>query len=167
MSYSTTQTINFTITHARHLAAKVRTDLKRMQRFYEKPTDEHIDELEEELIALLKEGYLESITYGFKRDGQWIKPTLRYTAKDLSQGTSIDDDPGRVPIGADVSNATFYSFLVSSSKYQNLTNEDRSNFKNSIRITRSEADYPQANGYFSSDRSYSSGGRSLDRSTLN
>ena len=34
MTYSYTQTTTFTITHVRHLVAKVSTDLKRMQRFY-------------------------------------------------------------------------------------------------------------------------------------
>ena len=42
MTYSYTQTTTFTITHARHLVAKVATDLKRMQRFYGSPNDDDI-----------------------------------------------------------------------------------------------------------------------------
>ena len=33
-SYSVTDTATFTRTHAKHIAAKVATDLKRMHRFY-------------------------------------------------------------------------------------------------------------------------------------
>lgn len=41
-SYTTTETKTFTLTHARHLAAKVATDLKRLQRFYGGISDERI-----------------------------------------------------------------------------------------------------------------------------
>ena len=36
-SYTLTETTTFTVTHARHMAAKVATDLKRMQRLYGEP----------------------------------------------------------------------------------------------------------------------------------
>ena len=45
-SYTSTETTAFTVTHAKHLASKVATDLKRLQRFYKKPTDKKIDEFE-------------------------------------------------------------------------------------------------------------------------
>ena len=45
-SYTTTATNTFTVTHARHMAAKVATDLKRMQRFYGSPSDGRINEYE-------------------------------------------------------------------------------------------------------------------------
>ena len=37
-SYTITETTTFTVTHARHMAAKVSADLKRMQRFYGYPS---------------------------------------------------------------------------------------------------------------------------------
>ena len=46
-SYSYTESTTFTVTHARHMAAKVATDLKRMQRFYGKPSDERYRRLRE------------------------------------------------------------------------------------------------------------------------
>src|SRR5262245_42971432 len=60
MTYSLTisETTAFTVTHARHMAAKVATDLKRLQRFYGKPTDAQIAAYEIEVIELLKAGYL-------------------------------------------------------------------------------------------------------------
>ena len=39
-----------------HIAAKVATDLKRMQRFYGKPSDERIAAYEAEATEFLKEG---------------------------------------------------------------------------------------------------------------
>ena len=56
MSYSFTlsETATFTVTHARHMAAKVATDLKRMQRFYGVPNDCAITAYETEVIELLK-----------------------------------------------------------------------------------------------------------------
>jgi len=42
-SFTFSDTITFSVTHARHMAAKVATDLKRMQRFYGAPSDAWID----------------------------------------------------------------------------------------------------------------------------
>lgn len=99
----------FTITHARHIAAKVATDLKRMQRFYGAPNDAAIERYESELMALLKAGYVEKVSYGFRRNGLLIEPTLIYTARDLAAQTAGDDDPGRVRPGADITGASFYT----------------------------------------------------------
>ena len=41
-------------------------------------------------------------TYGFKRNGQWIEPTLKYAARDLAGASAGDDDPGRVLPGKDI-----------------------------------------------------------------
>ena len=76
-SYSYTESRTFTVTHARHMAAKVATDLKRMQRFYGKPSDENIADYESEATEMLRAGYLDTGTYGFRRDGKWIEPTPR------------------------------------------------------------------------------------------
>jgi hypothetical protein len=162
-SYTYSQT--FTETHAKHIAAKVATDLKRIQRFYGELTDTRIGNYEKEIIQYLKKGYLTEVTYGFKKNGQWIEPTLRYTAKELSI-SGIDDDPGKVRPNADVSGATFYSYLVSSDAFANASSVERENFYNSLPFLRGGADAPGVNGYFSSDKLYSSGGKGLDRSTL-
>ena len=92
-SYTVTNTISFTRTHARHIAAKVATDLKRMQRFYDEPPDNWIDAFEVEVVEFLKEGLLDTVAYGFRRNGSWIEPTLFYTARDLKGVTASDDDP--------------------------------------------------------------------------
>src|SRR5580704_9895966 len=116
-SFTISDSITFTVTHARHLASKVSADLKRMQRFYGEPSDFSIAQYEEELIELLKAGYLGTLTVGYKKNGNWIKPTLRYTAKDLGDMQSADDDPGKIRPGADINSASFYSYLTYSAKW--------------------------------------------------
>lgn len=162
-SYTYNET--FTITHAKHLAAKVATDLKRLQRFYSYPTDSEIEEYEAEVIHFLKNGYLKEVTYGFKKDSKWIEPTLKYTAKELAN-SGIDDDPGKVRPGADVSGASFYSFMSYTQAYFNISSDEREEFGKGLPFKRTGADYPNTDGYFSNDRSYNSGGKGLDRSTL-
>src|ERR1700683_1385252 len=56
MSYSLTvsETETFTVTHARHMAAKVAADLKRMQRFYGSPSDSWIGHYEAEITHFMK-----------------------------------------------------------------------------------------------------------------
>lgn len=168
MSYSYTyqETVTFTATHARHMAAKVATDLKRIQRFYNAPSDKSIAEYQIEIIELLKAGYLGTITFGFKKDGNWIEPTVRYTARDLSGNTGDDHDPGKIRPGANINGASFYSFLTYSPEWENLTPEEKNTFKNSLPFFRGSADEPSVNGYLENDRTYSSGGRALDRASV-
>ncbi|MCA0240149.1 MAG: hypothetical protein LCI02_04760 [Proteobacteria bacterium] len=164
-SYTLSESTSFTVTHARHLGAKVKTDLMRLQRFYDHPSDASIDRYETEIVELLRHGYLDTVTYGFKRDGQWIEPTLRYTAQEFAAG-GVDDDPGKVRPGASVVGADFYSYLVYSAKWHGLTPQQRDAFKQSLPFQRGGAEEPSSAGYFVSDRTYSSGGRALGRSSM-
>lgn len=165
-TFTQTETRTFTVTHAKHLAAKVVTDLKRIQRFYHEPLDDRIANLQEELIALLKNGYLKKITYGFQRSDRWIAPTLSFTAEELSSVDGVDDDPGRVLPGADISGASFCTYLERNQAYFNLSYSERQQFEERLPFKRGSGPVPGAEGYFSRDLSYSSGGRSLNRSTL-
>lgn len=164
-SFTVAESQTFTVTHARHMAAKVATDLRRMQRFYGKPSDVLIEQYEAELIVLLKAGYLGEVTYGFKRGDDWIEPTLRYTAGDLI-GSGSDDDPGRVRQGRDVSGASFYSYLTYSSKYHNASSADRESALKDMPFARGSASEPGISGYLDNDKIYSAGGRALNRATV-
>lgn len=165
-SYSYTETTTFTVTHARHMAAKIATDLKRVQRLYGGLTDQEIADYEAEATALMKAGYLDHVSYGFQRHGSWIEPTLRYSARDLAGGSANDDDPGRIKPGRDVSGAAFTSFLSYSSAYFQASDADRESFKSGLPFRRSTGTEPPVNGYLMSDRTYSAGGRALDRSIV-
>jgi hypothetical protein len=165
-SFTITNVVTFTATHARHLASKVSADLKRMQRFYSQPTDTRIADYETELIELLKEGYLDTLTLGFKRDGNWIEPTLRYKARDLNGMQSGDDDPGKIRPSADVSGASFYSYATYTAKWDTLSSTEQDAFKKRMPFYRGGADEPGVSGYLESDRTYSSGGKALNRSAV-
>jgi len=165
-SYSYSESSTFTLTHAKHLAAKVGSDLMRLQRFYGSPSDERIGKFEGEVAELLRLGYLDTVTYGFRRDGQWIEPTLRYTARELGAGAT-DDDPGRVKPGLDVTGAKFYSYLTHNAAWDALTSEQRAAIEAKLPLQRNGAPEPTVSGgYFADDRSYSAGGRTLGRQSV-
>lgn len=168
MSYtsSLSESISFSVTHARHIAAKVATDLKRLQRFYGAPSDANISAYESELTLLLKGGYLGRVAYGFRRNGVWIEPTLRYSARDLAGGDAGDDDPGRIRPGADVSNASFYTYLTRNAAWDALPKDQQDAFERQLPFQRGGAPEPSIGGYVVSDRTYSAGGRALERETV-
>lgn len=165
-SYTLTETQTFTVTHARHMAAKVATDLKRMQRLYGSPSDERVAKFEDEVVQLLKQGLLGAVTYGFRKNGNWIEPTVRYTARDIAGMSANDDDPGRIRPGADVTGASFYSFLTYSPVWDDLTYDQKAEVEGRLPLQRGSAFEPGVNGCMTSDRTYSSGGRALDRSIV-
>lgn len=148
------------------MAAKVATDLKRMQRFYREPDDARIALFEAEVTELLKHGVLGTVAYGFRRDGKWIEPMLKYTARDLAGAAVDDDDPGRIRPGADISGAFFYSYLTYGAAWHALTPQQREEIERALPIQRGGANEPAVNGYLTRDRTYSSGGRALDRASL-
>lgn len=164
-SFTFSNTTTFTATHAKYLASKVATDLKRIQRLYGAPNDYQIERYEQELTEFLKKGYLQEVSYGYQKDGNWIEPTLFYTARDLST-SSGDDDPGKIKPGANITGAAFTSFMVTNNVYGRLSASDLADFEKDLPFTRSTGSKPGIDGYLSSDNSYSSGGKALDRSSV-
>lgn len=165
-SYTLAETTSFTVTHAKHMAAKVATDLKRLQRLYGKPSDVDLANYEAEVTELLKGGYLGTVTYGFRRDGNWIEPTLRYTARDLAGASANDDDPGKIRPGVNVAGASFYSYLTYSAAWDQLSKVEREAFEKGLPFSRNGAPEPGIDGYLTDDRTYSSGGRALNRASV-
>jgi hypothetical protein len=165
-SYTFTESATFTVTHARHMAAKVSADLKRMQRFYGHPSDSDIVNYESEAIELLKAGYFGTLTIGFLSGGQWIEPTLRYTARDLAGMAASDDDPGRVLPGCDISGATFHNYMTYSAAWDLLTESQKDAFKRRMPFYRTGMAQPTVNGYLVEDKTYSAGGRALNRASV-
>lgn len=165
-SYTVSETRTFTLTHAKHIAAKIATDLKRLQRFYGQPSDATIADYEMEAIELLKAGYLGTLTFGFRRDDKWIEPTLRYTARDLFGASANDNDPGRIRPGANITGTFFYSYLTYTPAWekQSLTEQDA--FRRRMPFYRGGAPEPSIDGYLASDFTYSAGGRALDRASV-
>jgi hypothetical protein len=164
MTSSFTIATTFTRVHAAYLASKVAADLRQLQIFYGRPSDKQIEDFITELVTLLVSNYLDKVEYGFRRNGEWIL-VLRYTASD---GILLADDrSGRVPVGVDVSGATWYSYLMKNWRWSLLTSAEQSRIEESIPVRRVSAPEPRtASGYWSSDKTYSNGGRSLSRSTF-
>ena len=165
-SYTTTETSSFTVTHARYIASKVATDLKRFQRFYNSPSDDLIDRYEGELAGLLKHDAVDYVVYGFQRNSLWTPASVRYRA--IPGGTLMaDDDPGKIRPGVDVSGAGFTSFLSYSAAWWSMTDAERQNIRKDLPIQRSTASAPNLEtGAWADDLSYSAAGRGLGRSSV-
>jgi hypothetical protein len=164
MSYSYTTSSTFTVTHARYLASKVAADLRQMQIFYGKPTGQEIEDYLVELVALLLKGYVEAVEYGFLRQGQTVL-ALKYRA---TAGFSLSDDhSGRVPAGADVSGARWYSYLWKTKSWWELPVSERIRIESSLPVQRSAGSEPVGgDGFWVNDKSYSSQNVNLQRSTF-
>lgn len=166
LSYTTSRTETFTVAHAREIASRVATDLKRLQRFYGSPPDEWVDAYDAELVHLLKNDVVGSVVYGFKRNGKWTAATLRYTA--LAGGVlSASDDPGKILPGSDIGGAVFSSFLTYNARWSNLSDREQATIAQGCPFQRSEGAAPPLEaGYWVDDHKYTAGGRGLGRSTV-
>jgi hypothetical protein len=157
-----TNTNTFTITNAKYLGSKIAADLYQMQQFYGKPSIVDINNYVDEAVTLMKDGYLQSVDYGFKKNGIWIF-ALSY---EISSSGSVDNNPGRVSLGANITGATWGSYLRTSTKFNNLSASEQQKIKDSITVKRSGAADPQSGTSSSFDRSYSSGNVDLNRKTI-
>lgn len=157
-----TNTNTFTITNAKYLGSKIAADLYQMQQFYGRPSIAEINEYVDEAVILMKEGYLQSVDYGFKKNGTWVF-ALSY---EVSSYGTVDNNPGRVSLGADITGASWGSYLRTSSKFDNLSAYEQQKVKDSISVKRSGAADPQTGTSSSYDRAYSSGNVDLNRKTI-
>jgi len=164
-TYTTTESVTFTVTHARYIGLKIGTDLKRMQRFYNQPNDYDIEQYEKEVIALLKDDYLEKIEYGFKDGNNVWKLALKYEAR--HGGIMLnDDDPGGIKPSIDISQCSFHSFLVTNIRWSNLTDDQQDQVYHEAGIAFRRYSGNEPFGKWMVNRGYSSGGRGVLRSDL-
>ncbi len=165
-SFTTTSTDTFTVTHARYIASKVATDLKRFQRFYSAPSDHGISLYEGELVGLLKYDAVDYVVYGFQRNSLWTPASVRYRA--LPGGTLMaNDDPGKIRPGVDITGARFASFLSYSASWFARPVTERKQIESSLPLQRSSGTNPALEaGFWADDLGYSAGGRGLGRSSV-
>lgn len=152
----------FTRTNAKYLASKVVSDLYQMQIFYGKPTDVEINNYLEELVILLLDDCLDSVDYGYRKDGKWVI-VVKYVAQygNISQ---VDDQSGGVYPGADISGADWGSYLRTNSVYDNLPQAEKERIQQLLPIQRnSQAEPGYQNGIWVSNKNYFSGGTGLER----
>jgi hypothetical protein len=164
-TYTTTLSSTFTRTHAKYLASKIASDLLQMQRFYGKPSYAEIEDYIEEVIILLLEGYLASVDYGFRRDGEWVI-ALSYSAR-YGGTIQTDDRSGRVLPGIDIDGASWGSCLRKNFAFWLLSSEEQQQIEDSLPVKRTTAAEPQAsNGVWVIDKSYSRNGVGIERRTF-
>ncbi len=165
MSTTFTLSSTFTIINARYVSSKIAADLDLCRQYYDRPTESKIQEYKDELAELLNGGYVKEYEFGFKRDDKRVV-CWRYTVKD--DGTiSTDDRPGKLDSSIDTSGALFYNFLTFSFKWENLPSGERARIENMLPFLRTDGNLPSdGNGYWISDRSYSSASIGVTRKTF-
>lgn len=159
---STTTTSTFTRTNARYLASKIAADLRQLRSFYGRPTEQQIDDLSDELVEMLAGGYVATYEAGFRKDGKRVV-SERYTVS--SAGLATDERAGGIYARADVTGASWFTFMNYSDAWWDLSDAARKAVKDSVAIDRSPGTEPtDGNGYWESGRNYASGGMSTSRS---
>lgn len=164
-SYSVSQT--FTLTHAKHLASRVTSDLYQCHNFYGEPSAEQVTRYEEELIVMLVGSYIREYEFGFKKNDQRIV-SWQYrvnSSGDLVGGS--DDRSGGIYARADISGATYFNFMSYSQAWFDLTFDARNDVKSEHSVERSTGQLPgDGSGYWHTDRTYSSAGVAIERRTF-
>lgn len=162
-SYTTTET--WSRTHARKVGGKVVADLRQFQQEYGSPSDAWLEKYLAELTVLLTDDYIEEVTYGFRRNGQWIV-AVRYTA-DMNGNLVADDRSGRIPRGVDVAGATWGSYLVRNAKWRSLSSAERAAIERQLPFSRNTCAAPTDGGPVRwNDKTYSGAGCGVRRSTV-
>ena len=164
-TYTTTRSTTFTVTHAQYVAIKVGTDLKRMQRFYGEPRDDRIADYEKEFVALLKGSYLDNIEYGFVANSAEWRVALRYAAR-YGGVVIADDDPGKVRPGVNIVGCLFHSFLVTTFAWHMLPEDEKERVYSDAEVSFRRTEGNEPSGNWLSDKTYSAGGRGVQRSSL-
>ena len=162
-THSFTTSSVFTKTASAYIASKVAADLRAMSAYYGRPSESEISDYQHELSELLARGYVSSVQYGFERDERKIV-VLEYEHRPSGLR---DDNSGRVFPRADVSDATWFSFLTYSAKWDALDKSAQYQFRRGLRVNRVEGHEPRdGDGYWTADRSYSSEGAGAQRRTF-
>ncbi len=157
-----TYTTTFTLTHAKHLASKVITDLYLCSRQYGHPAAASVPAYQEELTVLLAGRYVEAYEFGFKRDERRVL-SWHYTvgpAGDL-QG---DSRSGGLVRGIDVVGAEYFNFLTYDDRWSRLSAAEQQAIEDGLPIKRTWGSAPgDGNGYWTTERSYTAGGMAVTR----
>ena len=133
-----TQSVTQTATQAKRLASRIGAELMQMQALYGEPSDRQINEFVLEAEYYLAAKVLQSVQYGFKRNGKVVFD-LFYTE---AGATALNDKPGRVPPDADVSGASWFSYLIKNSAWEKLSALERQALLDKVPVKRSDAPEP-------------------------
>tara|TARA_R110002111_G_scaffold177181_1_gene243213 strand:+ start:18015 stop:18527 length:513 start_codon:yes stop_codon:yes gene_type:complete len=162
-TFTHTQSATFTVTHAKYLASKIAADLNACSRLHGQPSLSTVEIYNEELVELLRFGYLSQYEFGFQRDDQRV---LSWSYEvDASGSISSDDRAGKMSAYVDLSGTSFFNYAWYSNKYHNLTSDQQSTFKDSHSVNRTSGNPPSdGTGYWSgNEKNYSAGGTGVSR----
>jgi hypothetical protein len=163
MTATATRAATFTITDARYVGAKIGADLRLLNVLYGRPTVASIDNYVEEAALLLRDGYLDTVDYGFRdaAANSW-KLRLRYAA--VRGGYLLNDPPGRLPTEAAVAGYPFYSYLTYSSAFNALTPAGQGRVREALPFPRAGANEPGTGlGTSQSGHGYGRNGAGVNR----
>ena len=111
------------------------------------------------------EGYVEEYEFGYQKNGKRLV-TWRYKV-DENGVLTTDERPGKVVPYVDVTGASFFNYLTRNSRFWRLTSSQQVAFEASLPFQRTTGEPPSDGaGYWTSDRNYYAGGRSLNRQTF-
>ena len=169
MTSTITRTATFTVTSARYITSKIAADLRSMHRLYGSPPLADIDDYAEEAALLLRDGFLQRVDYGLRRqtssgDWTWLL-RLRYVV--TPTGGLEDANPGGLPAYADTVNAVWYSYLAKSAAFHDLTPQEQVAVEAALPISRTGA--PETGiggGTWAAARSYCRDGTAVSRSVF-
>lgn len=168
MTQSTTLTTSqtFTIADAKYLASRISTALTQIRLHYGDAdgylTDQKIQDFAVEAAVLLKFGLLDTVKYGFQRDGNWVF-AIRYTVNALNQLELADESPGGIYSQANVSGASWHSYLTRRHN-TDVTAEERAAIIADLPIKRDDGNEPSsAGGQWVDDRTHFRNGIGMQR----
>ena len=169
MTYSltntTTQSETFTIADAKYLASRISHGLTFLRVYCGQLTPQKVQDLAVEAAILLKFNLLETVKYGYERDGNWIYG-INYSVNQLGQIESINDSPSVIDIPTNLDGARWHSFLTRRHN-PNLSPADIEEIEHLLPINRTSGTEPSsANGTWSTDDSYYRNGIGMSRSQL-
>lgn len=160
-TFTITSTSTFTRTSAQYIASKVAADLRRLSRFYGRPSDGDTNNYYNELVEYLLHDFLDSVEYGFVQNNQRIV-SLKYVVQ--SNGGLSDNHAGGVYARAVFSGASWFSFLSANYNWSNASQEDRDRFYEKLPFIRQAGTAPSdGQGVWTIDRSYSTDGKGTQR----
>ena len=162
-TFSYTRSATFTVTHARHLASKIAADLNACSRLHGQPSISTVENYNEELVEVLRYGYLSQYEFGFQRHDERV---LSWSYEvDASGAVTGDDRAGKMSAYVDLSGATFFNYVWYSDKYHDLSYDQKSSFKETHPVNRTSGDPPSDGaGYWSgTEKNYSAGGTGVSR----
>ncbi len=165
MTSTFTTSATFTRTHARHLAAKVISDLYQCSTLYDRPDEDRIADYQTELVEMLANEYVSTYEFGFMKDGKRVLTWFYTVGPD--GGLQGDSNSGAIYAKGTVANAAYFNFMDFSQKWWTLSPTQRSNFEDALPFQRATGEAPvDGNGYWQDDHGYTAGGVRVSRKTF-